>query len=315
MPVLLPLIAVPVSILRGSNSPPFLGWFIFHWIHFLTAYWAAWAHQRARQASTRPVQRKQQGWEQKCPFWYQQSIRFGSVAMWYHSLRLVSSVKQGGLTTLLRSLQTLLLPLPSFAELFSVLEKCREKNCHEGTFIATSLPPCFCSSCSSPVSAIYPSWNLSAVILCTPGDLVLPSHKQLLTSRNTLLIQDLFPCKHTAQARQTNTGLLSQDKLGKKYYTIHKTCALLTKTIMGILFLQPCLWVLVSFQYRANALKPGPNNNRVCINLKPAMEGTFLYSYSNDQGLSYCEGQKYRAVFILWCGLIIYTVELIKITR
>ena len=73
-----------------------------------------------------------------------------------------------------------------------------------------------CLSSSFPVSAIYPSQNLSAVILHALGDLVLPSHKQLLTSRNALLIQDLFPCKHTAQARQTNTGLLSQDKRSNK---------------------------------------------------------------------------------------------------
>lgn len=103
--------------------------------------------------------------------------------------------------------------------------------------------------------------------------------------------------------------------LKKKYYTIHKTCALLTKTVMGILFLQPCLSVLVSFQYRTSVRKPGPSNNRARINLKPAMEGNFLYSCSDDLRQSYCEGQKYLAAFVLWCGLIIYTVELTKITR
>ena len=92
----------------------------------------------------------------------------------------------------------------------------KEKNNHEGSFTATSLPPPFCSSSSSPVLAIYPTLHLAAVILHAASDLSyhLTSSCWPLEMQSSSRI--FFPCKPTAQARPTNTGLLSQDKCSKK---------------------------------------------------------------------------------------------------
>lgn len=87
------------------------------------------------------------------------------------------------------------------------------------------------------------------------------------------------------QDRQTQASLPRTSLQKKKYYTIHKTCALLTKTIMGILFLQPCLSVLVSFQYRTDILKLEPNGNCIRIKLKPATEGRFCTAIVTTRGI------------------------------
>lgn len=81
-------------------------------------------HELIKESDKHQTCTKKAAWlEAEASFWYQQSFRFGSAAWWYHSLRLVSAVKSGGLTTLLRSLRTSL----TFATLFSVFEKCRKK--------------------------------------------------------------------------------------------------------------------------------------------------------------------------------------------
>lgn len=126
MPVVLPLTAVPASVLRASNPLPFLGSSIFYRTNFLAVLFEL---PELTTGPDKPRNRTKEaaglGAEASLLDTRVASIRPGCRGVSLPKASFVCDTGRG-FTTLLRAPRELLLPSPPFAALPSVLEKCGE---------------------------------------------------------------------------------------------------------------------------------------------------------------------------------------------